>query len=316
MYLEAASLPGLLAAGVDADSILRCELWHHVQCSFPGLAGTSFRLDQAGGDHLVLIVDGTRAFRFPRLGKHGPDLEIRVLRALRQQAGIAVPNYDIVDPNGRFASYLLIAGVPLTPARLATLSAEKARAAIAEAVRLLKTLHALDPNAVDPANIWPRMWSADQFAERLWGTRLAVLTSRAPELLTVVEAFLRRYRTDRAPRSVVLHGDLVSDHLLVNQSTGRLTGIIDFSDVALGDPAHDLLGFWAYGERAATQAVAEYDPSDADPKLLGRSRNYFIRYRIDRLVDMIIDGAPADPIREHVAALAQLLATPPSTTPA
>ena len=39
-------------------------------------------------------------------------------------------------------------------------------------------------------------------------------------------------------------GDLVRDHLLVDEHTGHLTGIIDFSDVALGDPAQDFLGFW------------------------------------------------------------------------
>jgi aminoglycoside phosphotransferase (APT) family kinase protein len=316
MYLKAAFLPGLMAADVDADSVLRCELWRQVQCSFPGLAGTRLRLDQGGGDHLVLIVDATRAFRFPRPGKHGLDLEIRVLRALGRRVRIAVPSYDLVDPNGRFASYLLIAGVPLTPVRFSALTNDNARSAIAQAVGLLKTLHALDPSAVEPVDTWPRMWSADQFADQLRDARLAALASRAPELLPAIEAFLWRYQTDRAPRDVVLHGDLVSDHLLVDEFTGRLTGIIDFSDVALGDPAHDLLGFWAYGERAATQAVAQYDPSDADPTLLARSRNHFIRYRIDRLVEIIVDGAPADPIREHAAALARLLADPSSTTPA
>jgi aminoglycoside phosphotransferase (APT) family kinase protein len=243
-------------------------------------------------------------------------LEIRVLRALKRRVGIAVPDYDIADPNGHFASYLLIAGVPLTPTRFSALSADKARVAIADAVGLLRTLHALDPRAVEPAGVWPRIWSAGQFADRLRDTRLPALASRAPELLPSIEAFLRRYRTDRAPRDVVLHGDLVSDHLLVDESTGRLTGIIDFGDVALGDPAHDLLGFWAYGEHAAVQAVAEYDQFDADPTLLVRSRNHFIRYRIDRLVEMIVDGAPAEPIREHAAALARLLAEPSGTTSA
>ncbi|MGI4730858.1 MAG: phosphotransferase family protein [Janthinobacterium lividum] len=253
MYLNAASVRDLPSVDIDPDKSLCCELWQKVQRSFPDLTGFKFRLDESGGDHLVLIVDGARAFRFPRLGNHGSDLEIRVLRALARHAGIATPHYDIVDPDGQFASYFLIAGVPLTPAIFSALSAGKARVAIAEAVGLLKALHALNPRAVEPAGVCPRMWSAGQFADRLRDTRLPALASRAPELLPSIEAFLWRYRTDRAPRDVVLHGDLVSDHLLVDESTGRLTGIIDFGDVALGDPAHDLLGFWIYGEHAAVQ---------------------------------------------------------------
>ena len=313
MYLNTASVLDLPSVDIDYGKALCCELWQKAQRAFPGQTGSSVRLDQSGGDHFVLIVDEARAFRFPHPGGHGPDLEIKVLRALRRHAEIATPDYDIIDPDGQFASYLLIAGVPLTPTRFSALSADNVRIAIADVVDLLKTLHALDPRAVEPPGVWPRMWSAGQFADRLRDTRLPALASWAPELLPSIEAFLWRYRSDQPPCDVLLHGDLVSDHLLVDEATGRLTGIIDFSDVALGDPAHDLLGFWAYGEHAAVQAVAEYDPSDADPTLLVRSRNHFVRYRIDRLVEMIVDGAPAEPIREHAALVAQLLTEPSYT---
>jgi aminoglycoside 2''-phosphotransferase len=313
MYLDTASSPSSLVgntadAGSDGNQTHR--LWHQVRRAFPDLPGSQFRLEQAGGDHLLLIVDERRAFRFPRPGKHGSDLERAVLWSLAPLTRITIPDYDIVDPEGCFGSYLLIPGVSLTAARFSLLAADTAQDVIADAVTLLGSLHALDPDAFKLSEAWPHMWSPGQFADRLHRDRLPLLTDRVPTLAASIESFLRRYRNDRAPREVVLHGDLVGDHLLVDEHTGRLAGIIDFGDVALGDPAHDFLGFWAYGANAAAHAVIVYGEVDADPTLLARSRNHFIRYRIDRLFEMIADGADEHAIQSHSATLSVLLANP------
>lgn len=314
MYLHSPSALGLetsntIAAGHGGN--LWQELWRQVRSVFPDLSGSSFRLEQGGGDHILLMVDETRAFRFPRAGTHGLDLEIEILEQLREQSRVAVPAYDLVDPDGCFASYLLIAGSPLTPLKYSRLPGKIAHAALADAVRLLKSLHALNSETIEAASAWPRLSSAAQFVDRIESGCLPLLANRMPALDEPIKSFLERYRHDPAPRDVVLHGDLVSDHLLVDEHTGTLTGIIDFSDVALGDPAHDFLGFWAYGRGAAAHAVACYGAGSLDPTLLTRSYNHFVRYRIDRLYDMITTGAPARALDRHAAALQLLLSMPP-----
>ena len=317
MYLDPASSPSTSSGGVvdsdrdrDRDNVLKQRLWRQVKTAFPDLPGSRFKLEQAGGDHLLLIVDQRRAFRFPRPGKHGLDLERAVLRSLSPQVRIATPDYDVVDPQGCFAGYHLIPGVSLTPVRFSLLATDTAQDLIAGVVTLLRSLHSLEPDAFRAPGSWPRMWSPSQFADRLQRERLPLLTDRIPTLAAPIESFLRRYRNDRAAREVVLHGDLVGDHLLVDEQTGRLAGIIDFSDVALGDPAHDLLGFWAYGAGAAIRAVCLYGQPAADPTLLTRSRNHFIRYQIDRLFEVIAEGAGPAAIRTRSSALAALLADP------
>jgi hypothetical protein len=313
MYLDTASSPASLPAGsaaTGADVSLKQRLWRQVLSVFPDLPCSDLRLEQGGGDHLLLMVDEQRAFRFPRPGKHGFDLERAVLEHLGVCARIAIPHYDVVDPAGCFASYLLIPGVPLTSANFSALSTVTARGVIGDAVTLLKSLHGFDFQKFGYSGAWPRMWSPGQFADRLRKDRLPLLFDRVPTLSVPVECFLRRYQRDQAPREVVLHGDLVGDHLLLDEHTGRLAGIIDFSDVALGDPAHDLLGFWAYGASAATHAINIYGQADADPTLPARSRNHFIRYQIDRLFEIIVDGADEHAIQSHSAALSVLLADP------
>lgn len=311
MYLDPASSLGYPSTGIDHTNCrtdLCQELWARVCAAFPSQTGSTFRLEQSGGDHLLLIIDEHRAFRFPRLGKHGLSLEIEVLDLLQPQAQVAIPAYDLIDPNGDFAAYPLIAGLPLTPERFSALPMNAGKALLADATALLNRLHSLEPRRIRPMNQWPRLWTAEQFAERIANVRLPLLAGRMTGMVSPIIAFLDRYRADRVPRYVVLHGDLVGDHMLIEEGTGRLAGIIDFSDVSLGDPAYDLLGFWAFGAKAADYAARCYSDAGADPTLLARSHRHFVRYEIDRLYEMIVDDASSETIERQSAEVIKLIA--------
>lgn len=309
MYAGIASLrdppPGDPIANLDGDA-LRRSLLRAVRSTFPDLPLLTTRVDQRGGDHLILIADEAYAFRFPRAGKTGLDFEIRVLARLRDDAVLPVPFYRHVDPAGRFAGYPLIEGTPLGPSRFRRLPAADRRSLLAEVASVLDTLHGLDPLTIDPLEAWPRMWTAAQFADRLARDRLALLTARFPALTAPLHRFVDRYARDGAPGDIVVHGDLVAEHILIDD-TGRLAGIIDFGDVALGDPAHDFLGFWAFGTDAAIEAVRRYGRGSADTGLLDRSRNHFVRYRIDRLYEALRDGVDPDGIGTLAATVEALL---------
>ena len=286
------------------------RLWAQVRAVFPALPAANVSLEQGGGDHLLLIVDGRRAFRFPRIGTHGLALEISALRHLRTMTRIAVPDYDMIDPGGTFAGYRLIPGVPLTPSRFRAMTAAARRAALADAVDVMASLHALDAAAVTSLPAWPRLWTADRFAARIEACRLPLLSSRFPALAAPIERFVRQYRADRSPGDVVVHGDLVSDHLLIGEATDRLEGIIDFGDVALGDPANDLLGFLAFGPDAAAEAARLYGlrRPTGDAGLLARATRHFVRHRIDRLFEAAADGAPSSALQSQAVELETLLA--------
>jgi aminoglycoside phosphotransferase (APT) family kinase protein len=56
------------------------------------------------------------------------------------------------------------------------------------------------------------------------------------------------------------HNDLHAEHLLLDPETLRPTGLIDWSDVKLGDPAVDFAGLWEWrGERFVRLALSHYD---------------------------------------------------------
>ena len=276
-----------------------------IHAAFPALRFSRTRMERTGGDHLLLIVDERLAFRFPREGMHDLRLEIAVLDRLRRKSSLAVPDYRYIDPAGRFAGYPLIEGVALTAARFAKLSGSQQAATIKRTATFLTELHALPEQAVEWAHSWPRMWTAAEFADHALVERLPLIAKRVPHLAEKIAAFYRAYRADLPPEEAIVHGDLVEDHLLVDPTTGAMAGIIDFGDVALGDPAADLACFWFYGAEAIAQARRAYRPRNPDPGVFDRARNHFIRARIDRLHDRLVGGslALASPLISEVEAL-------------
>ncbi|MBS7700332.1 MULTISPECIES: macrolide 2'-phosphotransferase [unclassified Chelatococcus] len=58
------------------------------------------------------------------------------------------------------------------------------------------------------------------------------------------------------PRATVIHGDLYAGHVMV-EPDGRVTGIIDWTEARLGDPALDLIGHIKSHGMAALPAMVE-----------------------------------------------------------
>ena len=257
---------------------------------FPSLELRKRRLETSGGDHVLLIVDDHFAFRFPRRGMHGLGLEIAVLERLRGCSSIQTPSYQYVDPKGRFAGYPLITGSALTAARFAALPPARQGDILQAAALFLTELHSLFPEAVVPEDEWPHTWTVADYAKRAVTEYLPSVQYELPDQAAAVEAFYESYSRNVAPRLTVVHGDLVDEHVLLDDDTGQLSGIIDFGDVALGDPAQDFQGFWAYGADAARQVVALYSPAMADPGLLARSLAHFGRHQLDRVLNRWREG--------------------------
>lgn len=296
------------SAGGSAAGNEDCRLLDLVQLTFPELAIQTCRLDQSGGDHLLLIVNDELAFRFPRAGMHDLRLEIEVLRQLRDRSPLQLPTYDYVDRDGRFGGYRFIDGVALTPKRFEALGVAGRENVLAEAAQFLFALHDLPQAEVAWSGDWPRTWTAAQFADRFLAQRLPMLVEHAPQLASPLRAFYTDYRLDCPQHLAIVHGDLVCEHLLIDLARSSLAGIIDFGDVALGDPAQDLLGFWNYGYDAVTRIIARYDPYGNDPGLLRRSHNHFIRYRSDSLFETLLLGI-GPRMSKNIAAIDALLTT-------
>ena len=78
-------------------------------------------------------------------------------------------------------------------------------------------------------------------------------------------------------RSVLIHADLACEHIFCNPEQGMLTGVIDWGDVTIGDPALDFVGLhWKHG-RTFTERVVENYQATIDTAFC-RRMDFYLRY--------------------------------------
>jgi Ser/Thr protein kinase RdoA (MazF antagonist) len=90
-------------------------------------------------------------------------------------------------------------------------------------------------------------WDHEPWAELR--TELAAAAGRIgplldPDLRSRAEPYLAGLVTepDQDGRRRFIHNDICPDHLIVDPGTGRLTGLIDFTDAMVGEPVLDFAG--------------------------------------------------------------------------
>jgi aminoglycoside phosphotransferase (APT) family kinase protein len=196
-----------------------------------------------------------------------------------------------------FAGYRRLAGTSLDAARPSVAQ----RAALA--VALADFLRALHGGAVHdaaaallPGDLIGRLdhhKRLPQARERLIDAAAAgALDDPAPFV-----AALERIAPHDAPQTaVVVHGDLYGRHLLVDDA-GALTGVIDWGDVLLGDPALDLAAALLVLSAGAVETFrARYGPIDAVTwnRATYRAIHHAaleLAYGLDRGDEDLVDGA-------------------------
>lgn len=108
---------------------------------------------------------------------------------------------------------------------------------------------------------------------------------------------------------VLLHCDVGPGHLLCDPVTGRLTGVIDFGDIAVGDPACDFIFIYEdYGPAILTEVLSRYAGEDAPP-LLSEIRKWYLLEAVSWTLEMC--AAKRGTELEHgLAEIARELAAP------
>jgi aminoglycoside phosphotransferase (APT) family kinase protein len=142
--------------------------------------------------------------------------EARLLDTLAPHLSIAIPTPRFADAKAGVLAYELIAGRPLL-GRPAPAGAGRRLG------RFLRELHAIEPATVEDL-VQTEDADPNEWLKGLDGPS---------DLVDIVQAS----RPQRTRQRVVAHADLGAEHIL--ELDGALTGIIDWSDAAITDPALD-----------------------------------------------------------------------------
>ena len=256
-----------------------------IRAAFPQLQFTHAKLIGHGDDNLVVVLDDQWMARFPRNDEYRGRFaaELNLLAKLAPLSCVPVPHYPYVSEGRDFGGYRKIRGREMTPAVFAAMSSADQKAALSLIAAFLSTLHALPAETIAQADgTIARTWSGAQFAGLYRDTRRAeIARTVSPETLARFDAFHAALATLPPGVARLAHDDLSDDHILVYGS--HLSGIIDFSDAAFGDPVIDFAWFWSLGEEHVDRLLQDYKFASEDPALKTRSLWIFVRYMINLL---------------------------------
>jgi len=242
---------------------------------FPALDAGSARLLGEGWDNAVWLVEERWAFRFPRrqIAIPGVERELTVLPRLAPLLPVSIPEPRFVGTPSKRFPWPFFGGALLPGRELADadLAEDDRRELGATLGRLLKVLHAPETVArVDPDGALPVDFNrrADM-AFRGPRTRERLAELGRPETAEVVELLAEAEALPPGSGHVLVHGDLHLRHVLVDGTS--MSGVIDWGDVCVGDPAIDLQLVWSLLPAARRESFfAEYGTVDRATGLRAR----------------------------------------------
>jgi aminoglycoside phosphotransferase (APT) family kinase protein len=273
--------------------------------------GAGGRLRPIGeGDFCLALRRGPHVVRVARHAEAAAALrrEACVLARVADGLPLPVPRPTFAEPAAgcAFSVHAEVTGTVLTRRRWARLPAAAREAAASDLARFLGALHALPAAAAAGCGV-PTIDRA-AWAARLREGAAGRLYPRLPDgLRRRLDAALARWSTAAAPPPAVLHRDIAPGHVLFEPSSGRLTGVIDFGDVALGDPARDLVYVYEDFGPALLAAVLRHYPGGDAPTFLARVRSWYLLEALDWALR---GNAGADALARELARELDALAPP------
>jgi aminoglycoside 2''-phosphotransferase len=254
---------------------------------FPELTVAPLRHLETGFGSIVVETSDGVIFRIAQNGwaARGHAREARLLPVLHGRVPLAVPEPRWwVEPgtpslpHGAIG-YRRLPGTALSP----ELVGELGREAVArQLARFLLALHRFPAEEAQEVGL-PH---ADQDPDGLRAFRDEVLPPLAdaltPDEYDTVRAWWDRLLVDSEIHRftpALRHGDLWYDHLLVDESSARLLGVVDWEAAALGDPARDFATQFHLGDEFAEATVAAYAGQ-------GGNVDESLRHRIRRLWEL------------------------------
>jgi len=250
-----------------------------IEAQFPELSITSIRYLHEGWDSAAFLVNEVWVFRFPKRRERQAWLEseVAVLGLLRRQPlglSIPVPAYlgqpSSLYPCG-FMGYRFIDGTQGDTVLLHRVEREESARRFG---RFLSALHSTDVREAAACGARHYESRLEAVAAETVATREMVWRHLPLELKELCQPYLEgkcAMPEISEQRRCLVHGDFVDEHVLLD-GKGVVTGVIDWGDACLSDPAIDFSGLYAWLGETFVRDVLEHYSLSCDVSFLEQIR--------------------------------------------
>lgn len=217
----------------------------------PDMPIESLRRCEQGWDTYAFILNEAWIVRFPKDSDFRGREERWVLAKLDGRCSIPIPQIELVGATTSFVGYRMLPGVRMQDAWTLCSPLERERE-IDRLTSFCAEMHlSLDVEEAKKEGLLQEGTDFDSVLE-------------ATEIDPAWQAMARQavVRVNRGQTTVcVVHNDLHGENILIDPVTHRITAVIDFADVAYGDPCIDLNYLCEFGLDNADRIARRYEAS-------------------------------------------------------
>ncbi|MEW9179439.1 aminoglycoside phosphotransferase family protein [Bacillus mycoides] len=260
----------------------------YIKEALPGLSIHSYKQNEEGWDNITVIINDELLFRFPRKLEYANRIPLEkelctILSHLLQE--IEIPKYHLLYKNNcntvPFCSYYpLIHGEPLTTELVAKLEKKELKAIITQLATFLAALHSIPLKRTEtlgfPIEKTLTYWKELQTKLNQYLTN-SLTSLQKSALNRLFENFFICIAKSTF-QNTIIHADFTHHHILFNNLNKTISGVIDFGDAQIGDPAFDFAGlYYDFGREFTTSVYEQYSAliSHRDPLLIHRITTFY-----------------------------------------
>jgi aminoglycoside 2''-phosphotransferase len=258
------------------------EYLKFISGEYPDLKINKFQVNDKGWDNNIVIINESLVFRFPKSENviSKVEAEGKLLHLLKKKHPLLqVPDYQYLYKNQmlKCVRYDYLEG-----RMLGDISMDLVKKNNQVNARLLgdflTKLHSIDPGEADTMNL------QTLHTYEYWGSLHSSVREEIFPYLKHMEKDLInsifRDFLDALPgysiKKSIIHGDLTVSNIIYSEKNSRISGIIDFTDAQLGDPAFDFAGlYWAYGTDFTMKVLSWYRTNESKDSLLRRVQSFY-----------------------------------------
>ncbi|WP_166704837.1 aminoglycoside phosphotransferase family protein [Bacillus albus] len=260
----------------------------YIKEALPNLSIHSYKQNEEGWDNVAVIVNDELLFRFPRKQEYAMriPLEKELCTLLSYSLHeIKVPHYHLLYRNDADAVplcsyYTLIHGEPLKTDTVTKLEDKELKTIITQLAAFLTTLHSIPLKQGTtlgfPVEKTLTYWKELQTKLNQYVTN-SLTSLQHSSLNRLFENFFTCIDTSTF-QNTIIHADFTHHHILFDKQNKTISGIIDFGDAQMGDPAFDFAGlYYDFGQEFTTSVYEQYNMliSHHDPLLIHRITTFY-----------------------------------------
>ena len=216
-----------------------------------------------GWDSKAFTINDTWVFRFPKRPEIKENLkkEILLLPSIQDYIDLEIPTFEYISGENTFAGYRKLEGLFFNKEFFISLSGIEQENILKQIAEFLLTMHQFDLKKLEHVELEEINYK-ENYASGFNEVQAFIYPNISTDFQQVITGNYNNYLNNSKNfiyKNSLLHNDISCEHILYDKSTKKLTGLIDFGDIAIGDPDYDLMYLYEeLGEHFITQLLKYY----------------------------------------------------------